>query len=44
MKVMTESEYKAEKAKSDIDTEINTLIDTKTKEAIDSFFIAPGNP
>jgi hypothetical protein len=41
MRVLTESQYKSERSKSDIDVAINDLIKTKAQEAIDSYFIAP---
>lgn len=44
MRVLTESQYKSERSKSDIDVAINDLIKTKAQEAIDSYFIAPWNP
>lgn len=44
MRVLTEKEYQQELKRDEINTEINNLIDQRVKEAVQSWFVAPGNP
>lgn len=43
-KVYTRDEFDKEKKRNEINDEINTLLDKRVKEAIDSWFVAPWNP